>query len=92
MKSPNGITENEILRGCHLSSGRNYPNELERLLGINLERNKLLNPDGIGWHTQYVIRCRADAEKIVNHINIMRVRRGIEPMSTFKVQSLLMAY
>lgn len=38
LKSPQGITENEILFRCHLSSGRNYPTKLERELGITLYR------------------------------------------------------
>ncbi|MDI5349365.1 hypothetical protein MJL48_30015, partial [Salmonella enterica subsp. enterica serovar Kentucky] len=41
-------TENDILRYCRLSSGRNYATELERQLGITLERIDEKNPDGIG--------------------------------------------
>ncbi len=33
-----GWTENDILRNCRLSSGRNYASELERELDICLER------------------------------------------------------
>jgi hypothetical protein len=33
-----GWTENDILRNCRLSSGRNYATELERELSIYLER------------------------------------------------------
>ncbi|ENR6317441.1 hypothetical protein AB1G61_005552, partial [Escherichia coli] len=33
-----GWTENDILRYCRLSSGRNYATELERQLGITLNR------------------------------------------------------
>jgi hypothetical protein len=33
-----GWTENDILRYCRLSSGRNYASELERRLDIQLER------------------------------------------------------
>jgi hypothetical protein len=33
-----GWTENDILRYCRLSSGRNYASELERQLDIQLER------------------------------------------------------
>ena len=41
-----GWTENDILRYCRLSSGRNYATELERQLGITLERIDEKNPDG----------------------------------------------
>ncbi|EHI9971249.1 hypothetical protein J9920_005033, partial [Salmonella enterica] len=40
-----GWTENDILRYCRLSSGRNYATELERQLGITLERIDEKNPD-----------------------------------------------
>ncbi|HBA3798210.1 TPA: hypothetical protein J5G26_002149 [Escherichia coli] len=43
-----GWTENDILRYCRLSSGRNYATELERQLGITLERIDEKNPDGTG--------------------------------------------
>lgn len=41
-----GWTENDILRYCRLSSGRNYASELERRLDIQLERIDEKNPDG----------------------------------------------
>ena len=56
--TPSGITENDVLFNCHLSSGRNYPNELERELSIELERLNIPNPDGIGAHLKYWITCR----------------------------------
>ena len=40
-----GWTENDILRYCRLSSGRNYCSELERQLDIQLERIDETNPD-----------------------------------------------
>lgn len=46
----NGFTENELLRYCRLSSGRNYASELERTLDIRLERLDEPNGDGIGSH------------------------------------------
>lgn len=42
-----GWTENDILRNCRLSSGRNYASELERELDICLERLEEKNPDGL---------------------------------------------
>ena len=48
-----GWTENDILRYCRLSSGRNYASELERRLDIQLERIDEKNPDGIGSHLRY---------------------------------------
>lgn len=65
----NGFTENEILIHCRLSSGRNYPNELERLLNIELERIDEPNPDGIGSHYRYRFKTAQDAQKVINLIN-----------------------
>jgi hypothetical protein len=64
----NGITENEILRTCRLSSGRNYCSELERKLGITLKRMDEPNTDGIGSHYRYYLANREDAQKVVNLI------------------------
>ncbi|MEK8807250.1 hypothetical protein P2R96_20865 [Escherichia coli] len=50
-----GWTENDILRYCRLSSGRNYATELERQLGITLERIDEKNPDGTRARTGLVI-------------------------------------
>ena len=62
----NGFTENEILRYCRLSSGRNYATELERALNITLERLEEKNPDGIGAHHRYRIANRLDALRIID--------------------------
>jgi hypothetical protein len=64
----NGITENEILRTCRLSSGRNYCPELERKLGITLKRMNEPNTGGIGSHYRYYLANREDAQKVVNLI------------------------
>lgn len=64
----NGITENEILRTCRLSSGRNYCSELERKLGITLKRMDEPNTDGIGSHYRYYLVNKEDAQKVVNLI------------------------
>ncbi|EOA7316286.1 hypothetical protein ACIOOC_004925, partial [Escherichia coli] len=64
-----GWTENDILRYCRLSSGRNYATELERQLGITLERIDEKNPDGIGTHLRYRFSCRGDVLKVITHIN-----------------------
>ena len=64
----NGITENEILRTCRLSSGRNYVSELERKLNISLKRSDEPNTDGIGSHYRYYLTCREDVQKVVNLI------------------------
>lgn len=63
-----GITENEILFNCRLSSGRNYPNLLEDELKIELVRYKDKNPDGIGSHFRYALANKEDAQKVINLI------------------------
>lgn len=65
----NGFTENDILFNCRLSSGRNYPNELERDLGICFVRTKEKNPDGIGGHFRYRFTNRADVIKVIRLVN-----------------------
>ena len=64
-----GWTENDILRYCRLSSGRNYASELERQLDIQLERIDEKNPDGIGAHLRYRFSCRGDVLKVIKLVN-----------------------
>lgn len=64
-----GWTENDILRYCRLSSGRNYASELERQLDIKLERINEQNPDGIGLHLRYRFSCRGDVLKVIQLVN-----------------------
>ncbi|WKM73483.1 hypothetical protein Q2T70_07100 [Klebsiella oxytoca] len=66
-----GWTENDILRYCRLSSGRNYASELERELDICLERLEEKNPDGIGAHMRYRFACRGDVMKVIQFVNHM---------------------
>lgn len=66
-----GWTENDILRNCRLSSGRNYASELERELDIFLERLEEKNPDGIGAHMRYRFACRGDVLKVIQFVNRM---------------------
>jgi hypothetical protein len=89
---PIGITENEILRICRLSSGRNYPTELERKLGIVFKRGKEPNPDGEGTHTRYTITNRCDAHKVIVHMNENAQRRGYTPLNKAEIQNLLALY
>ncbi|CAI1918410.1 hypothetical protein [Serratia marcescens] len=65
----NGWTENDILKYCRLSSGRNYATELIRELGISLERIKEQNPDGIGCHLRYRFVSRSDVMQVIQLIN-----------------------
>ena len=65
-----GFTENDILRYCRLSSGRNYVSEIERELNIYLERIDEKNPDGIGSHFRYRFTCRADVMKVINLVKL----------------------
>ncbi|WP_392564730.1 hypothetical protein RHO13_04795 [Orbus wheelerorum] len=64
----NGITENEILTVCRLSSGRNYCSELERKLNITLKRVDESNTDGIGSHFRYYLASKEDTQKVINLI------------------------
>ena len=92
LRTPSGITENDVLFNCGLSSGRNYPNELERELNIELGRLNIPNPDGIGAHLKYWITCREDALKVANRINKMRKRRHAVPLSIHEIDALIATY
>lgn len=87
-----GITENEILFNCRLSSGRNYLTELERELRFRFERKQDKNPDGIGTHTRYAIPCREDAEKVINLVNSKARLRGYDGISAGEVIAILSLY
>ncbi len=65
-----GWTENDILRNCRLSSGRNYASELSASLifAWNAWKEK---PDGIGAHMRYRFACRGDVLKVIQYVNRM---------------------
>ncbi|OAT53660.1 hypothetical protein [Providencia heimbachae] len=88
----NGFTENEILIHCRLSSGRNYPNELERLLNITLERIDEPNPDGIGSHYRYRFKTAQDAQKVINLINKRAEHGNYQSLDKALVNNILSLY
>lgn len=88
----NGFTENEILYYCRLSSGRNYPTELERLLDIRLERLNEANPDGIGSHFRYRFTCQADVLKVIQLVNQNAARGNYQPLTQHEINSILELY
>ena len=92
LSSPQGITENDILYRCRLSSGRNYPTKLERVLGIMFHRAKELNPDGIGDHLRYQITSREDAEKVAQLINLKRSKYSLPPLDPAILNNVLALY
>jgi len=92
ISNPHGVTENDILRRCHLSSGRNYPNLLEKAADIRLKRIPEPNPDGIGTHYRYQIRSAQDAWKAIMVANSLRARRGNEPVKGGEVVRLTSLY
>lgn len=87
-----GITENEILRYCRLSSGRNYLTELERRLDIQFERIDEVNPDGIGSHYRYRFIKRADVQKVITLVNAIAETNGHQPLSQMDVEGILNLY
>ncbi|OBU10779.1 hypothetical protein [Morganella psychrotolerans] len=88
----NGFTENEILFHCRLSSGRNYPNELERKLNIELERIDEPNPDGIGSHYRYRFKTTQDVQKVINLINRCAEQGKYQPVSKALTDNILSLY
>lgn len=92
LSSPGGVTEGDILQHCHLSSGRNYASQIERILGIRLHREGVPNLDGIGSHYRYSITGQADAERVAGLINKMRQSRKAPPLSQAEAAYLVAPY
>ncbi len=88
----NGFTENEILRYCRLSSGRNYASDLERRLDIQLERINEPNGDGIGSHFRYRITCRADVMRVIQLVNGNAAAGGYTGLSQREINDILTLY
>lgn len=87
-----GWTENDILRYCRLSSGRNYASELERQIDIRLERIDEKNPDGIGAHLRYRFACRNDVIKTIQYVNHMAAVNEHDGLSTKEIADILNLY
>lgn len=87
-----GWTENDILRYCRLSSGRNYATELERQLDIQLERIDEKNPDGIGAHLRYRFASRGDVLKVIQHVNHLATINEHRGLSTQEISDILNLY
>lgn len=87
-----GWTENDILRHCRLASGRNYGCELERKLGIALERIDEKNPDGVGSHFRYRFKCREDVERVVRLVNVHSAIGKYPSLSPREVSDILSLY
>lgn len=87
-----GWTENDILRYCRLSSGRNYATEVERRLDITLERIEQKNPDGIGSHLRYRFACRSDVLKAIQYVNHMAAINQHHGLSTQDIADILNLY
>ncbi|AIU88103.1 hypothetical protein [Pectobacterium odoriferum] len=87
-----GFTENDILRHCHLSSGRNYATELERLLDIQLERIDEPNADGIGSHYRYRFAKRDDIFRVIRLLNNNADINGHQPLTQQEINHILSLY
>lgn len=88
----NGFTENEILYYCRLSSGRNYPTELERLCSIHLERIEENNPDGIGKHYRYRFISRDDVQRVIGLVNARAATSGYKALTQDEIHDILSLY
>lgn len=88
----NGWTENDILKYCRLSSGRNYASELERSLDIQLERIDEKNPDGIGSHFRYRFVSCADVLRVIQLVNHNAATGGYHGLSQSDIANILTLY
>lgn len=87
-----GWTENDILRHCRLSSGRNYASEMERRLDIQLERIDEKNPDGIGALLRYRFVSRADVLRVIQLVNHNAAAGGYQGHSQPEITDILNLY
>ncbi|WP_033576373.1 hypothetical protein [Dickeya chrysanthemi] len=87
-----GFTENDILHHCHLSSGRNYATELERLLDIRLVRIDEPNADGIGSHYCYRFATRDDISRVIRLVNSNAEINGHPPLTRQEINHILSLY
>ncbi|MEI7075070.1 hypothetical protein [Pectobacterium versatile] len=87
-----GWTENDILRYCRLSSGRNYASEIERRLDIQLERIDEKNPDGIGTHLRYRFVSRGDVLLVIQLVNRNAAVGGYQGLSQSEIIDILNLY
>ncbi|ORJ24860.1 hypothetical protein O1V64_04170 [Rouxiella badensis] len=87
-----GWTENDILRYCRLSSGRNYATELERRLDIQLERIDEKNTDGIGSHLRYRFSCSADVMLVIQLVSRNAATGGYRGLSQAEISDILSLY
>lgn len=87
-----GWTENDILRYCRLSSGRNYASEIERRLDIQLERIDEKNPDGIGSHLRYRLVSRGDVMRVIQLVNSNAVMGGYQGLTQSEITDILNLY
>lgn len=87
-----GWTENDILRYCRLSSGRNYASEIERRLDIQLERIDEKNPDGIGAHLRYRFVSRGDVMRVIQLVNNNAAAGGYQGLTQPEITDILNLY
>lgn len=87
-----GWTENDILRYCRLSSGRNYASEMERRLDIQLERIDEKNPDGIGAHLRYRFVSRSDVLRVIQLVNHNAAAGGYQGLTQPEITDILNLY
>ncbi|EOE5017781.1 hypothetical protein ACKGF3_001457 [Salmonella enterica] len=87
-----GWTENDILRYCRLSSGRNYASEIERCLDIQLERIDEKNPDGIGAHLRYRFVSRGDVMRVIQLVNSNAAAGGYQGLTQPEITDILNLY
>ncbi|MCB5310761.1 hypothetical protein [Yersinia massiliensis] len=87
-----GFTKNEILRYCHLSSGRNYATDIELLLGIQLERINEINNGDIANYYRYRINSRCDVIQIMELVSHNATIKGHQQLTQDEINDILDLY
>lgn len=71
-----GFSEREGVMKLNITSGRNYVNELEHQLQIQLHREKEKTVDGRGYFYRYQCPDKSTAERLIVFINNKAQARG----------------
>lgn len=83
------FTEREGVIELNITSGRNYINEFEKLIGLRLQRDDEVNTTNTGIHYRYRVADKQQAEALIKFINGKRTARNATLISVNEQTTLL---
>ncbi|MDD0823112.1 hypothetical protein PTQ27_01310 [Mannheimia sp. AT1] len=87
--NPEGFSEREGVFNLNFTSGRNYINTAEKLLGIKFNRQWEKTENGEGQYYRYQLPDRHTAEKVIKYLNAKSALRGETAITAEQVQHIL---